>query len=39
MKKTIYNKLTFLRDRLPHWMCPPIDWLRDIFYPYEDYDH
>lgn len=39
MKLFFWRHLTSLRDALPEWMCPPIDWLRyEVFYPYE-YDY
>ena len=34
MKKKIYNQLTYLRDKLPECLCPPIDWLRDLFWEF-----
>lgn len=34
MKDFMWRHLSLLRDQLPEWLCPPIDWLRyRVFYP------
>lgn len=36
VKRWLYYKFTWLWDNTPSFFHPPIDWLRDLTFPYND---